>query len=127
MRQDVTSLDLIGQLFHLSESERQLVRRLGIGEALLTVNEKRLVVKFEASELEHLLATTNPQEIARWQRDPAHRQTLAAVQHLLALESSAPLQPGQKRRGRPKKRVQALEALICSTPSAEAPLWRHEV
>jgi hypothetical protein len=124
MRQDVTSLDLIGRLFHLSESERQIVRRLGIGEALLTVNEKRLVVKFEASELEHLLATTNPQEIARWQRDPAHRQTLAALQHLLALEPSSPGQPGSRRRGRPKKQMQALKALSHSVAPTSETLWR---
>jgi hypothetical protein len=119
-------LDLIGQLFHLSESERQIVRRLGIGEALLTVNEKRLVVKFEASELEHLLATTNPQEIARWQRDPAHRQTLAAVQQLLALEPSPPGQPGQRRRGRPRKQVQALAALTHAATRTNETLWRRD-
>jgi type IV secretory pathway VirB4 component len=126
MRQDVTSLDLIGQLFHLSESERQLVRRLGIGEALLTVNEKRLVVKFEASELEHLLATTNPQEIARWQRDPAHRHTLAALQQLQAFEPSLAGRNGHKRGGRPKKPVQALEALRDSMLAPETSLWRQE-
>jgi hypothetical protein len=102
------------------------VRRLGIGEALLTVNEKRLVVKFEASELEHLLATTNPQEIARWQRDPTHRQTLAAVQQLLVLESSSPGQPGPKRRGRPKKQVQALAALSHAASPTSETLWRQD-
>ena len=60
MRQDATSLDLIGSMFKLSDRELQLLRRLGIGEALLTTSEKRLHVRFETSELEHILATTDP-------------------------------------------------------------------
>ena len=36
MRQDATSLDVIGSMFKLSDRELQLLRRLGIGEALLT-------------------------------------------------------------------------------------------
>jgi hypothetical protein len=92
---------------------------------LLTVNEKRLVVKFEVSELEHLLATTNPQEIARWQRDPAHRQTLAALQQMQAFEPLLVGQNGHKRRSSPKQLVQALEALSDSTPP-KASLWRQE-
>ncbi|GCE12516.1 VirB4 family type IV secretion system protein [Tengunoibacter tsumagoiensis] len=64
MRQDATSLDLIQQMFKLSSREVQLLRRLGIGEALLTTSEKRLHVRFETSELEHLLATTDPRELA---------------------------------------------------------------
>ena len=69
MRQDATSLDRIGAMFKLSDREVQLLRRLGIGEALLTTSEKRIHVRFEASELEHILATTDPREIASWQHD----------------------------------------------------------
>ena len=60
MRQDATSLDLVQQMFKLSSREVQLLRRLPAGEALLLTNEKRLQVRFEASEVEHLLATTDP-------------------------------------------------------------------
>jgi hypothetical protein len=66
MRQDATTLDLLEQMLKLSWREVQLLRHLPIGEALLLTGEKRLHVRFEASELEHLLATTDPQEIAAW-------------------------------------------------------------
>ena len=58
MRQDATTLDLIERMFKLSSREIQLLRRLPIGEALLLTSEKRLHIRFEASEVEHLLATT---------------------------------------------------------------------
>lgn len=66
LRQDATALDLIGQMFKLSARELQVVRRLGVGEALLLVGEQRMQVRCEVSPLEHQLATTNPRELAQW-------------------------------------------------------------
>ncbi|GER88954.1 hypothetical protein KDW_31160 [Dictyobacter vulcani] len=86
MRQDATSLDLISTMFKLSDREVQLLRRLGIGEALLTTSEKRLHVRFETSELEHILATTNPQEIASWKHDSRYADVQQIVQGLLAFD-----------------------------------------
>jgi hypothetical protein len=74
LRQDATALDLIGQMFKLSAREIQVVRRLGVGEALLLVGEQRMQVRCEVSPLEHQLATTNPRELARW-----HAQTQSAT------------------------------------------------
>ncbi|GCE23231.1 VirB4 family type IV secretion system protein [Dictyobacter kobayashii] len=86
MRQDATSLDLVGSMFKLSDREIQLLRRLSIGEALLTTSEKRLHVRFETSELEHILATTDPREIARWKQDPKYAHVEHIVQKLLAFD-----------------------------------------
>jgi hypothetical protein len=74
LRQDATALDLIGQMFKLSAREIQVVRRLGVGEALLLVGEQRMQVRCEVSPLEHQLATTNPRELAQW-----HAQTQPAT------------------------------------------------
>jgi type IV secretory pathway VirB4 component len=73
LRQDATALDLIGQMFKLSSREIQVVRRLGVGEALLLVGEQRMQVRGVVSPLEHQLATTNPRELAGW-----HTQTQQA-------------------------------------------------
>jgi hypothetical protein len=86
MRQDATSLDVIGSMFKLSDRELQLLRRLGIGEALLTTSEKRLHVRFETSELEHILATTDPREISRWEHDPKFAHIQQIVQKLLSFD-----------------------------------------
>jgi hypothetical protein len=79
LRQDASTLDLLEQMLKLSWREVQLLRHLPIGEALLLTGEKRLHVRFEASELEHLLATTDPQEIAAW-----GEETLRSASDVLA-------------------------------------------
>lgn len=86
MRQDATTLDLVQQMFRLSSREVQLLRRLPAGEALLLTNEKRLHIRFEASEVEHLLATTDPREIAGWRERCAHDEAFARLLHRLGLD-----------------------------------------
>src|SRR5579859_1441003 len=100
MRQDSTSLDLIRQMFKLSSREVQLIRRLPIGEGLLIACDKRLHVRFEASELEHILATTDPRELARWQSDPAYEHLRPFLQRLLAVKME-PLLTGREETGQP--------------------------
>jgi hypothetical protein len=96
MRQDATTLDLVKQLFHLSSREVQLLRRLPVGEALLLTNEKRLHVRFEASEVEHLLATTDPREIASWRERCAHDEAFARLFHRLGLDEAFPAYEEEK-------------------------------
>ena len=90
MRQDATSLDLVEQMFKLSSREVQLLRRLSVGEALLLTNDKRLQVRFEASEVEHLLSTTDPREIAAW-RDHHHDAEFARLLRRLGLDTGQAL------------------------------------
>jgi hypothetical protein len=92
MRQDATTLDLQEQMLKLSWREVQLLRHLPIGEALLLTGEKRLHVRFEASALEHLLATTDPQEIASW----GEEETLQSASDVLAWLRAAGERPPQR-------------------------------
>jgi conjugal transfer ATP-binding protein TraC len=89
MRQSASALDQIQRLFKLSARETQLLRRLQKGEALLTVNEKRLLVRFDASRLEHVLATTDPRELQVWQTDPEYRDLREMIGRLLAFDPEA--------------------------------------
>ncbi|GHO49188.1 VirB4 family type IV secretion system protein [Ktedonospora formicarum] len=91
MRQDVSTLDLMSELFKLSSHEVQLLRRLGVGEALFLTNEKRLQLAFEASPLEHILASTNPRELAHWRADSKF-QHIEQVIHLLQNDRAEPAQ-----------------------------------
>jgi hypothetical protein len=89
MRQSASALDQVQRLFKLSERETQLLRRLQKGEALLTVNEKRLLVRFDTSRLEHVLATTDPRELQAWQTDPEYRDLREVIGRLLAFDPEA--------------------------------------
>jgi len=76
MHQDATALDLVERMFKLSPRELQLVRQLGKGQALFITHDKRLQVRFAASELEHRLATSDPRELAL--RAERNEQRMAA-------------------------------------------------
>jgi type IV secretory pathway VirB4 component len=90
MRQDATTLDLIERMFKLSSREIHLLRRLPIGEALLLTGEKRLHIRFEASEVEHLLATTKQEEIAAWREHYGNDEAFDQLLHRLGLDSPDP-------------------------------------
>lgn len=82
MRPDPVSLDVICEMFKLSEREGQRILRLKIGEGLLIVGDQRMIARFETSELEHILATTNPREIAEWLEKPEHSHLRQVLQRL---------------------------------------------
>jgi hypothetical protein len=88
MRPDPTSLDLIKGLFKLSDREAQRIQRLRIGEGLMLVADQRMIVQFITSDLEHILATTNPREIAEWMEKPEHAHLRALLQRLSSGTSS---------------------------------------
>ena len=90
MRQDATTLDLVQQMFHLSSREVQLLRRMPKGEALFMTNEKRLHLRFEASEAERLLSTTDPKEKEGWPQRCADDPGFAHLLHQLGLDAHAP-------------------------------------
>lgn len=53
------------ETFGLSESEEDEMSTFGIGDALMITPNKRIVVHYQASELEHRLSTTHHQEVAQ--------------------------------------------------------------
>jgi len=86
MAQELASLPLVQQVFQLSETEVQLVRTFGKGEALLLSNEKRFAVRFEASEQEYACCTSDPADLARFQ----HEGQAAAYSHESHFEQQIP-------------------------------------
>src|SRR6266849_6338480 len=53
------------ETFGLSESEEDEMNTFGIGDALMITPNKRIIVHYQASELEHRLSTTHHQEVAQ--------------------------------------------------------------
>lgn len=69
MAQEPASIPLVAEVFKLSEREVEVLKRCGKGDALLLTNDKRIFVHFEASEVEHRIATTDPREVASWETE----------------------------------------------------------
>lgn len=63
MRQDTTTIKNVVSEFNLSEYEQQYLLTCERGDALLIADQNHVAVKVVASDKEHPLITTNPQEL----------------------------------------------------------------
>jgi type IV secretory pathway VirB4 component len=63
LKQHPAAIDRVAQTFYLSEGEKRLLLAAGVGEGLFFAGANHVYIKIKASEEEHKLITTNPQEI----------------------------------------------------------------
>lgn len=63
MKQHPAAIDKVGQVFYLSEGEKQFLLSCDIGEGLFFAGNNHVAIKVVASPQEHQLVTSKPQEI----------------------------------------------------------------
>lgn len=63
LKQAPASIDLLAQVFDLSEGEQRLLMSEGVGEGIFFAGNTHVAMRVVASPNEHKLITTNPQEI----------------------------------------------------------------
>lgn len=63
LKQAPASIDLLAQVFNLSEGEQRLLMAEGIGQGIFFAGSTHVAMRVVASPEEHKLITTNPQEI----------------------------------------------------------------
>ena len=63
LKQAPASIDLLAQVFDLSEGEQRLLMSEGVGEGIFFAGNTHVAMKVVASPREHQLITTNPAEI----------------------------------------------------------------
>lgn len=63
LKQAPSSIDLLAQVFNLSEGEQRLLLSEGIGEGIFFAGNTHVAIRVVASPNEHKLITTNPEEI----------------------------------------------------------------
>ncbi|OGE27805.1 hypothetical protein A3D02_01815, partial [Candidatus Daviesbacteria bacterium RIFCSPHIGHO2_02_FULL_39_41] len=63
LKQAPVSIDLLAQVFNLSEGEQRLLLSEGIGQGLFFAGSTHVAMRVVASPEEHSLITSNPQEI----------------------------------------------------------------
>lgn len=69
LKQHPAAIDLIADTFYLSEGEKRLLLSADKGEGLFFAGSNHVSVKVKASESEHKLITTNPQEILQMRQE----------------------------------------------------------
>jgi conjugal transfer ATP-binding protein TraC len=64
LKQGTAEVDMISQVFNLSEGEKELLISADIGEGLFFAGQNHVAIKVLAAFFEHSLITSNPEEIA---------------------------------------------------------------
>jgi hypothetical protein len=64
-KQHPAGIDKVAETFYLSEGEKRLLLGAGVGEGLFFAGSNHVAMKVMASEAEHRLITTNPEELLR--------------------------------------------------------------
>jgi type IV secretory pathway VirB4 component len=78
MKQSTASIPVLAETFYLSEGERQLLVASDVGEGIFFAGSNHVALRVVASEVEHRLITTNPEEVASRQR-PVQQPATAGV------------------------------------------------
>lgn len=65
MKQSTASIPILTQTFYLSEGERQLLISSDVGEGIFFAGQNHVALRVIASDDEHKVITTNPEEILR--------------------------------------------------------------
>lgn len=65
LKQSPAAIDLIVHTFKLTEGERELLLRAGVGEGIFFAGQNHVAIKVYASSAEDQLITTNPEELEK--------------------------------------------------------------
>ena len=87
--QDSSALPAVQRMFALSAQEVGLLGHLLTGQGLLLANEHHLPLTLHATPLEHVLASTDPNERAEWMHAPRFAPLRQAIDGLLASTGEA--------------------------------------
>ena len=67
LKQSPTEIDLIADVFYLSQQEKQLLLSVNIGEGLFFAGQNHVAIKVLAAPFEHNIITSRPEDIIREQ------------------------------------------------------------
>jgi hypothetical protein len=69
LKQHSAAIDQIGEVFYLSEGEKQLLLTADKGEGIFFAGQNHVAIRVVASEEEHKLITSNPEEVLRAKKE----------------------------------------------------------
>jgi len=76
LKQSPAAIDKLGEIFYLSQGEKQLLLAANVGEGIFFAGLNHAPIRVVASEEEHKLITTNPKELIE-QRSSASKQDMS--------------------------------------------------
>lgn len=89
MKQSSASIPRLTEVFFLSEGERRLLMAADVGEGLFFAGQNHVAIRVIASEKEHALITTDPQELLRKRQEEFAQQESQAQEQATAAQEPA--------------------------------------
>jgi len=77
MKQSSASIPILAETFYLSEGEKQLLVSSDVGEGIFFAGQNHVALRVVASQEEHQVITTNPEELLKRQGATASQATTA--------------------------------------------------
>lgn len=71
LKQSPSEIELVSEIFYLSQGEKELLLSAGIGEGLFFAGQSHVSIKVVAAPFEHEIITSNPQEILKREQKEA--------------------------------------------------------
>ncbi len=69
LKQSPTEIDLVSQIFYLTQQEKQLLLSANVGEGLFFAGQSHVSMKVISAPFEHKIITSNPEELLRRQEE----------------------------------------------------------
>lgn len=122
MKQSAAAVDMLQQVFYLSDGEKQLLLSAEVGEGLFFAGQNHVAIKAIASPEEHKIVTSKPQEVLEMRKQEAvEKQEKANNAIAAAVEAAAkgpePLLPAPPR----IVEISVEEPKMTSVPKSTAP------
>lgn len=101
LKQSSAAIPILAQTFYLSEGEQRLLMAADVGEGLFFAGQNHVAIRVMASPEEHVVITTNPEEMeqiqaARAQQEQMIAQTTQAIQQVRQPQEMPIAEPGQQ-------------------------------
>lgn len=79
MKQSTASIPILTETFYLSEGERQLLVASDVGEGIFFAGPSHVALRVVASDAEHRVITTNPEELLRRRQEATYSQPMTGA------------------------------------------------
>lgn len=88
LKQSPTEIDLVSQIFYLTNQEKQLLLTSDVGEGLFFAGLSHVAIQVVAADFEHKLITSNPEELLKMKEEASSQNGGSSIQPTIASQNT---------------------------------------
>lgn len=91
LKQSTAAVDRLQKVFYLSDGEKNMLLTFGVGEGIFFAGPSHVAIQIIASESEHLLITSDPEELAKQEAERRKMSQLPTEQGEVTFTTNEPV------------------------------------